>query len=205
MLAKETKDPFDNEEWLFEIKWDGYRAIAEVKNDNVKLYSRNGITFERSYPVIINELKKIDHEAVIDGEIVVLNDEGQPDFQLLQDYESNTHRPLQYYAFDLLSLNGNDTCDLPLLERKELLERIIIKSEVIKYSDHILEKGISFFEAAKQKNLEGVMAKRSNSQYYTGKRTSDWLKIKHNKTQEAIIAGYTDQAGGRKYFGGLVL
>jgi bifunctional non-homologous end joining protein LigD len=153
MLAKETKDPFDSKDWLFEIKWDGYRAIAEIKNDEVKLYSRNGITFEKSYPVIVNELKKIDHEAVIDGEIVVLNDEGQPDFQLLQDYESNTHRPLQYYAFDLLSLDSNDTCDLPLLERKELLEKIIIKSEVIKYSDHFFEKGISFFEAAKQKKF----------------------------------------------------
>ncbi len=205
MLAKETKDPFDNKDWLFEIKWDGYRAIAEIKNDKVKLYSRNGITFENSYPVVVSELKKINAEAVLDGEIVVLNDEGQPEFQLLQYYESNTHRPMQYYAFDLLFLNGHDTCDLPLLERKELLEKIIPKNEVIKYSDHIVEKGISFFEAAKNKNLEGIIAKKCDSQYSKGKRTSDWLKIKHHKTQEAIIAGYTDPGGGRKYFGALVL
>lgn len=150
-------------------------------------------------------MKKINAEVVLDGEIVVLNDEGRPEFQLLQHYENNTHRPLQYYTFDLLSLNDHDTCELPLLERKELLEKVIPQNEVIKYSDHIVEKGILFFEAARQKNLEGIIAKKSGSHYYKGKRTSDWLKIKLHKTREAIIAGYTDPGGGRKYFGALVL
>ena len=206
MLAKETKEPFDDKNWLYEIKWDGYRAIAEIENGNVRLYSRNGITFENSYTLVVQELKKIRADAVLDGEIVVLNDEGHPEFQLLQHYESNTHRPIHYYVFDILFLNGHNTCELPLIERKELLQDIIKKSDVVKYSDHIVEKGIAFFNVSTEKNLEGIMAKKADSQYYIGKRTNEWLKIKNNKTQEAIIAGYTDPGGGaRKYFGALVL
>ena len=205
MLAKEADEPFDDKDWLYEIKWDGYRAIAEVNNGDVRLYSRNGNTFENSYPVVVNELKKIRADAVIDGEIVVLNDEGHPEFQLLQHYEENRHRPIQFYAFDVLSLNGHDTTQLPLIERKELLQGIIPKNEVIKYSDHILVKGIAFFNVSKEKNLEGIIAKKADSLYYTGKRTNEWLKIKNHRTQEAIICGYTDPGGARKYFGALVL
>ncbi|MDB5224285.1 MAG: ligD [Chitinophagaceae bacterium] len=205
MLAKETTEPFDDKDWLYEIKWDGYRAIAEVNNGDVRLYSRNGNTFENSYPVVVNELKKIKADAVLDGEIVVLNNEGVPEFQLLQHYEENTHRPIQFYAFDILSLNGHTTTELPLIERKKLLQKIIPKNEVIKYSDHIMEKGIDFFNVSKEKNLEGILAKKADSHYYIGKRTNEWLKIKNHKTQEAIICGYTDPGGARKYFGALVL
>ena len=205
MLAKETDEPFDDKNWIFEIKWDGYRAIAEVGNGDVRLYSRNGNTFENSYPVVVNELKKIKADAIIDGEIVVLNDEGHPEFQLLQHYEENQHRPIQFYAFDVLSLNGHNTTGLPLIERKELLQGIIPKNEVIKYSDHIEEKGIAFFNVSKERNLEGILAKKADSQYYVGKRTNEWLKIKNHRTQEAIICGYTDPGGARKYFGALVL
>ena len=205
MLAKETEAPFDDIDWLYEIKWDGYRAVAEILSKNVRLYSRNGITFENSYPLVVQELKKINADVVLDGEIVVLNDEGFPEFQLLQHYESNTHRPIHYYVFDILSLNGHSTCELPLIERKELLQSIIKKSEVVKYSDHIREKGIAFFNISAEKNLEGIMAKKADSQYYMGRRTNEWLKIKNNKTQEAIIAGYTAPGGSRKYFGALVL
>ncbi|HUS01577.1 MAG TPA: non-homologous end-joining DNA ligase, partial [Chitinophagaceae bacterium] len=205
MLAKETEEPFDDKDWLFEIKWDGYRAIAEVNNGDVRLYSRNGNTFENSYPVVVNELKKIKADAVIDGEIVVLNDEGHPEFQLLQHYEENRHRPIQFYSFDVLSLNGKDTTQLPLVERKELLQGIIPKNQVIKYSDHILEKGIAFFNVSKERDLEGILAKKADSLYYIGKRTNEWLKIKNHRTQEAIICGYTEPGGARKYFGALVL
>ena len=205
MLAKETEEPFDDKEWLYEIKWDGYRAIAEIDKGDVRLYSRNGNTFENSYPVVVNELKKIKANTVIDGEVVVLNDEGHPEFQLLQHYEENRHRPIQLYVFDILFLNGLNVCELPLTERKKLLQKIIPKNEVVKYSDHIMENGIAFFNVSKEKNLEGIMAKKADSQYYIGKRTNEWLKIKNNKTQEAIIAGYTDPGGARKYFGALVL
>ncbi|MEO5783156.1 MAG: non-homologous end-joining DNA ligase, partial [Ginsengibacter sp.] len=205
MLAKEAEQPFDDNNWLYEIKWDGYRAIAELENKDVKLYSRNGITFENSYPIVVQELKKIKDNVVLDGEIVVLNDEGHPDFQLLQHYESNTHRPINYCVFDILSVNGYSTCELPLIQRKELLKDVIKKNEVIKYSDHIEENGIAFFKASTRNNLEGIMAKKADSQYYIGKRTNEWLKIKNHKTQEAIITGYTDPGGARKYFGALVL
>ena len=205
MLAKEAEQPFNDKNWLYEIKWDGYRAIAELQNKDVKLYSRNGITFENSYPIIVQELKKIKDNVVLDGEIVVLNDEGHPDFQLLQHYESNTHRPINYCVFDILSVNGYNTCELPLIKRKELLKDVIKKNEVIKYSDHIQEKGIAFFNASTHNNLEGIMAKKADSQYYIGRRTNEWLKIKNHKTQEAIITGYTDPGGSRKYFGALVL
>jgi len=205
MLAKETDKAFDDKDWLFEIKWDGYRAVSEIRKKVVLLYSRNGLNFQEKYPIVAEQLKKINAEAVLDGEIVVLNDEGKPDFQLLQHYSENPDRPIQYYVFDLLELNGHDTTGLKLTERKELLQKLIPENEVIKYSDHIVENGKSFFEVSKEKNLEGIMAKKMDSKYYPGRRTSDWLKIKSHKTAEAIIAGYTAPSGARKYFGALIL
>ncbi len=205
MLAKETDEPFDSKDWLFEIKWDGYRAVAEIKDKKILLYSRNGLNFLDTYPIVAEQLKSIKANAVIDGEIVVLNDEGKPDFQFLQHYSENHHRSIQYYVFDLLELNGKDTTGLPLLDRKELLKKLLPPNEVVKYSDHILENGKSFFRASKEKDLEGIMAKRADSKYYPGSRSSDWLKIKHHKTEEAIIAGYTEPSGARQYFGALIL
>jgi bifunctional non-homologous end joining protein LigD len=205
MLAKETANAFNDKEWLFEIKWDGYRAISEIKNGNILLYSRNGNSFIKDYPLVVRELKKIKHDAVLDGEIVVLNEEGKSDFQKLQHYQDNTQFPICYYVFDLLSLNGTDTSELPLIERKELLKKLLPKNAVIKYSDHIIKNGIGFFEAAKKNMLEGIMAKKSESLYHSGLRTGDWLKIKYHKTQEVIIAGFTRPTGSRKYFGALVL
>lgn len=205
MLAKESVEAFNDKEWLFEIKWDGYRAIAETENGYVLLYSRNGLDFREAYPVVAEQLKLIEADAVLDGEIIVLDDEGQPNFQYLQHYSENQNRPIQFQIFDLLKLNGKDTTGLTLLERKELLQSIIPENEVIKYSDHIFEKGKPFFELTREKNLEGIMAKKIDSQYYPGKRTTNWLKIKHHKTQEAIITGYTEPAGARKYFGALIL
>ena len=112
MLAKETDTAFDDKDWLFEIKWDGYRAISEIKNGAVELYSRNGNSFNAAYPIVYNELKKIKQDVVFDGEIVIINEEGKSDFQKLQHYEDNTHFPICYYLFDLLSLNGEDTTQL---------------------------------------------------------------------------------------------
>ncbi len=205
MLARETDIPFDDKDWLFEIKWDGYRAISEIKKDSVELYSRNGNSFITSYPIVHNALKTIKHQVVLDGEIVILNEDGKSDFQKLQQYEDNTHYPICYYVFDILMLNGIDTKELPLIERKILLKKLLPKSTVIKYSDHIVGKGVEFFEAAKDNDLEGVMAKKANSQYYVGLRTNNWLKIKHHKSEELVIVGFTKPAGGRRYFGALVV
>jgi bifunctional non-homologous end joining protein LigD len=205
MLARETNEPFDDKDWLFEIKWDGYRAIAEVNKNKARLYSRNGNSFENNYPIVMDELMKLNIHAVLDGEIVVMNDEGNPSFQLLQHYGNDPDHPINYYVFDVLSVNGKKTTKLPLIERKELLKKLLKKNEVVKYSDHILETGKLFFETATEKNLEGIIAKKADSLYQEGVRTSEWLKIKHHHTGEAIIVGFTEPTGSRKYFGALVL
>jgi len=205
MLASLGDAPFDDANWIFELKWDGYRAIAECNKDKIKLYSRNGLSFNERYPVIVDELATMNLKAVLDGEVVLFNEEDKPDFQKLQHYDSNHHLPLVYYVFDILSLNNKNLCDQPLTERKRILKSIINKNPVIRYSDHIDEKGIAFFEQVKKQNLEGIMAKRASSEYVTDIRTREWLKIKNTLTREAIICGYTEGRGSRKHFGALVL
>lgn len=205
MLARETDIPFDDKDWIFEIKWDGYRAISEMSKGRVRLYSRNGNDFTGAYPLVVQELKKIPADVVLDGEIVVLDDKGNPNFQLLQHYGEDPHHPICYYVFDILRAGRQDTTQLPLLDRKKLLKKALPKNAVIRYSDHITGKGIDFFRAARHKDLEGVMAKRADSTYDTGTRSSDWLKIKHHKSDEAVIVGYTEPTGSRPYFGALVL
>jgi len=206
MLAKETEKPFSNKEWIYEMKWDGYRAIASVNKNEVSLYSRNGNTFNASYPIVINELKKLSIDAVVDGEIIVVDENGKSNFQKLQYYRSDSNYPIEFRVFDVLSINGHNTCNLPLLERKKLLKQLIgKKSKVVKYSDHLKEKGIEFFREIEKKDLEGIMAKKSDSLYYPGVRTNNWFKIKNHKTLEAIIAGFTQPGGSRSHFGALVL
>ena len=132
MLARETDTPFDNDDWIFEIKWDGYRAIAEVKNAEVELYSRNGLVFNSAYPLITEHLSKMKLNAVLDGEIVVLNNEGIPSFQLLQQYSENPNLPLMYYVFDILRDKNKDLTKLPLIERKAYLQKLLKNDTVIK-------------------------------------------------------------------------
>jgi bifunctional non-homologous end joining protein LigD len=205
MLAKEIDKPFSDKEWVYEIKWDGYRAVAELNGRDVKLYSRNGNSFDAAYPIVIDALRKLNITAVLDGEVVVLDENGKSNFQLLQYYGSETQYPIVYVVFDLLSVNGQNTCDLPLTDRKKLLKQLLGKNTVVKYSEHIKEKGVAFFEASLEKDLEGIMAKKADSLYHSGVRSSEWLKIKNHKSQEAIIAGFTEPTGGRKHFGALVL
>lgn len=205
MLAKETDEAFDDADWIFEIKWDGYRAISEISNGTVSLYSRNGNSFSDAYPVIVDALAGMRHDVVLDGEIVVFDEEGKPDFQKLQHYEDHAQYPICYYVFDVLSINGTNTCDLPLTDRKKLLKKIIAKNPVIKYSDHVAAKGKAVFAAASEKQLEGIIAKKASSQYYPGVRSDEWLKIKDHRSAEVVITGFTAPAGARKYFGALVL
>ncbi|HEX6892785.1 MAG TPA: DNA ligase D, partial [Chryseolinea sp.] len=205
MLATLTDEPFDNADWIFEVKWDGYRAIAEISKDKVKFYSRNGLSFHELYPEIATELKKIKKECVIDGEVVVLDENGKPSFQKLQQFGMNRNFPILYYIFDCLSYAGKDITDKPLVERKKILEKLLPKSNLLKYSEHILGEGIKFYNESKKLNLEGIMAKRADSVYEIGRRTTYWLKIKNHNTQEAIIAGYTAPRASRNYFGSLVL
>lgn len=204
MLAKLHDKAFDDPNWVFEIKWDGYRAIAELNKQDTYLYSRNGLSFKEKYPAIFDAVSKIKKKAIIDGEIVAFDDKGMPSFQLLQQYEQETV-PLIYYVFDCLSINGKSIEDKPLLERKKLLQSILPKSDLIKYCDHVTGKGTEFFKAAKKQGLEGMIAKKADSKYTEGARGNEWLKVKHIQTEEAIIVGYTAPRGGRKYFGALIL
>ena len=205
MLATLAKEPFDHPDWVFEVKWDGYRAIAEVGKGPVALYSRKGLSFRQKFRPLVAELEKFDFQAQLDGEIVVVDEQGQPDFQLLQDYRTTGGGQLLYYVFDLLYLEGRDLTGLPLLKRKELLKSRLPASPKIKFSDHVPREGSLFFRVAKEKGLEGIVAKHSQSVYRMGERSRYWLKIKTRLTQEGVIVGFTEPAGSRRYFGALVL
>lgn len=206
MLASTEEKPFDDKDWIFEVKWDGYRAVAELSGKNVKLYSRNGISFLPLYPAIGEALADLKLDAVVDGEIVVLDKNGKSGFQNLQNFSDTDGLSLVYYVFDLLEIDGNNCCALTLLERKKKLRSILpAKNSVIRYSDHIEQKGIAFFKAAGKQQLEGIMAKRADSIYVVGKRSKDWLKIKHQNIEEAVIAGFTAPRGSREHFGSLIL
>ncbi len=205
MLAKLHDGAFDDPEWIYEIKWDGYRAIAEVNKKEPRLYSRNGLSFKTDYPVVYEALQQIKKNIVLDGEIVALDAEGKPSFQLLQQYAKDNTIPICYYVFDCLYLNGKSLEDKPLLERKEILRKNIKDSDVIRYCDHVAERGKDFFEAIKQQGMEGMIAKRADSTYAEHSRSNDWLKVKNVIMEEAVIAGYTEARGSRKHFGALVL
>lgn len=204
MLATLSEKVFSNKNWVFEIKWDGYRAIAEIK-DTFRFYSRNGLSFASKYPPIIEALQSQKHEMILDGEIVAYNEDGLPHFQSLQHYGENPNVPLIYHVFDLLYLNGNDTTGLTLLQRKELLKEALEETEHVKYCDHIAEDGKAFFEVIQNKGLEGMIAKETASNYITGRRSANWLKIKNLQIEEVIIGGYTQPRGSRSKFGALIL
>jgi len=205
MLATLGKQPFDHPDWIFEVKWDGYRAIAETRGEGVSLYSRNLISLNQKFFPLEESLQKFRFEAVLDGEIVVVDDQGHPDFQMLQNYQKSGAGHLLYYVFDLLYFQGHDLTNLPLLRRKELLKKILPSSPKIRFSDHVAKEGVSFFNVVKAKGLEGIIAKHSQSTYRTGRRSLRWLKVKTRLTQEGVIAGFTEPRGGRKHFGSLVL
>jgi bifunctional non-homologous end joining protein LigD len=205
MLAMPAATPFDHPDWLFEIKWDGYRGIAEVEQGRVRLYSRSNLSYEAQFPALTDALKRLGHNAVLDGEIVVLDESGKAQFQLLQNYGNSGRGALGYYAFDLLYLDGHDLRGLPLLRRKRLLAQVIAGSSNIKLSEHIVEHGRSFFEVVRQRQLEGIVAKDGKSRYCAGARRPSWLKIKTHHRQEAVIGGFTEPRGRRTGLGALVL
>ncbi|TKK68902.1 DNA ligase D [Ilyomonas limi] len=205
MLAGETRLPFSNNQWIFEIKWDGYRAIAKCGLKHPLLYSRNAVSFEEKYPKIYNAVRAITTKMVLDGEIVVFDENGNPNFQKLQYYSHYEHLPMYYYVFDILQYKGKEVMDLPLLERKALLKKVLPESDVIRYCDHVENDGEAFFTVMQQRNMEGMIAKLKTSVYIPGTRTNNWLKIKHQRTEEVVIAGYTAPKGARQFFGAVVL
>ncbi|MDM1554301.1 MULTISPECIES: DNA ligase D [Chryseobacterium] len=205
MLAKPFEKAFNDKDWLFEIKWDGYRAIADLSRDEPLFYSRNGISFLSKFDKIAHDFSQQQYQMILDGEIVAYNDQGNPSFQLLQQIGDHPNLALVYQVFDLLWLNGHSTKELPLIQRKELLKEALVETDTIKYCDHFPEKGIAFFEQMKKMELEGMIAKRAGSQYVENYRSTEWLKIKFSNTEEAIICGFTEPRGSRKSFGALIL
>ncbi|WP_157304753.1 DNA ligase D [Chitinophaga tropicalis] len=207
MMATLVDEPFSREGWLFETKWDGYRAIADVRKGKVALYSRNHLSFNKDYSPVVEAVEKLQHNVVLDGEIVILEKNGVTDFQSLQNYRSEKRGNLVYAVFDLLELNGQDLQDMPLVQRKELLKEIVeqLGDKRVIYSDHVLENGEKFYKQAQSKGWEGIIAKQADSTYVQGKRVMSWLKIKIVDQQEAIICGYTEPRGSRKKIGALVL
>jgi bifunctional non-homologous end joining protein LigD len=207
MLAAVTPTPFDRENWLYEIKWDGYRAIAYINNGKVDLLSRNQLSFNEKFAVIANALKAWKIKAVTDGEIVAIDEHGNPDFQALQNYfKHGKSAHLVYHMFDLPWYNGKNLTHLPLLERKQILQQLIpADNDALRYSNHITGQGIAFYQAAVNKGLEGIMAKAADSSYIMGRRSESWLKIKNTQQTEAIICGYTAGRNSRKHFGAIIL
>jgi len=204
MLATLTDKPFDDPNWVFETKWDGFRAVAVAAPGHASLYSRNGNDISRKYPSVCAALAGIKHEAVLDGELVALDENGRSRFQLLQNAEREPAR-LLYCVFDLLYLDGKDLRGEPLLERKAALEKILPKSPFLLYSAHVVGEGVKAFNRAKRAGEEGVMAKLANGRYYSGTRSREWLKFKASQEQEVVIVGFTAPRRSRQYFGSLVL
>ena len=205
MLCKIVDEPFDDKEWAFEIKWDGYRAIADLRDGSVRLYSRNGLDFSHKFRKVSNALKLQEHDMILDGEIVAYDEKGKPNFQWLQRIDDTPNLVLVYQVFDLLWLNGYSTEKLTYLQRKELLQEALSENDTIKYHDHIVGSGKDFFQAAKDIGLEGIVAKKTDSRYKENIRSSEWLKIKIHKSDEALICGFTEPKGSRSKFGSLVL
>ena len=205
MLASPDVQPFDDPDWVFEIKWDGYRAVAETGGQDLRLYSRNGLSFIDAYPDVVKELRSMRKRMVLDGEIVAMNDRQRPDFQLLQHASQEAATHLIYNVFDILELDGKDLTHLPLMERKKKLRTAIKDGVHVRYCDHVEARGKAFFAAAVEQDLEGIIGKRKDSIYSKGVRGRSWVKIKNHRSQEAVIGGYTAPRNSRKHFGALLL
>jgi bifunctional non-homologous end joining protein LigD len=206
MLATLVDKPVDDAGWVYELKWDGYRALAYLNKGSVMIRSRNNKSFDEKYYPVYQAMQQWKVNAVVDGEIIVVNDKGFADFSDLQGWRSEADGHLIYYAFDLLWLNGKDLMQQPLHERRKLLQSIIpSESDVIKLSEYYNASGSELFRAADKMGLEGVIAKRADSLYAPGLRSKEWLKIKTEKRQEVIIGGFTKNEGTNKQFSALLV
>jgi bifunctional non-homologous end joining protein LigD len=216
MLATLIDEPFDDDNWLYEIKWDGYRAVSFLDGKSMRLVSRNQNDLTAAYPELhdIGNFVKA-RTVVLDGEIVALDDEGRSSFSLMQQRtgvgeggrrirRTRDDIPVIYYAFDLLYCDGYDLMRADLELRKRLLRDIISGNDLLRYSDHYVGQGTELFAAAAQRGLEGIVAKLRTS-CYEQRRSREWLKIKIVRRQECVIGGYTDPRGARENFGSLVL
>lgn len=205
MLATLVDEPFTDSDWQFELKLDGYRTLAYLKSGKVELRSRNNNSFNKKFAPVYEALQQWNINAVVDGEVVVLDENGVPDFNGIQQWERKKEGQLVYYVFDLLWLDGLDIMNEPLQLRREVLQQLMPESGIIRYSDHIDDAGKAFFEIAKKNNLEGIVAKKKDSVYIPDSRAKTWLKIKIEERHEAIICGYTRKKDTDRLFSSLLL
>ena len=216
MLATLVDEPFDDNDWLFEVKFDGYRALAYLRDGRVQYFSRNQNEMTDDFPELGGLPKQVNAaEAVLDGEICAIDEYGRPSFSLMQQrtgfepgrVKKRTRNPgiaIVYYIFDVLYADGYSLTRVDLEQRKQILQQLLRPNATFRYSEAFPEQGRQLFEAAKQQGLEGIVAKRRTSCYET-KRSRDWLKVKTTMRQECVIGGYTDPRGSRENFGSLVL
>ena len=215
MLAESVDQAFDDADWLFEIKWDGYRAVAFVADGKLRLVSRNQNDLTPRYPELKQMARFIKAKnAILDGEVVALDADGKASFSLMQQRTGfrlggkrapvNTDVTVLYYAFDLLYLDGYDWRRVPLEERKRKLASLLVTADAVRYSDHYEEHGTALLEMARKKGLEGIVAKKRAS-FYEERRSREWLKIKIRHRIECVVGGYTEPEGSRAHFGSLVL
>lgn len=205
-LATLADEIFDNDEWIFENKYDGYRALIQIHKGKVELVSRNGLSFNDKYKSLVEAFGAFKDDIILDGEIVVEDENGKSNFQWLQYYQDNPEKGnLKCYVFDILYFNGYDLTSLELLQRKRILEALLPKNKDIIYSGHSIGKGTKALAEAEKKGSEGLIAKKITSAYHINKRSKEWLKIKITKEQEMVIGGYTEPKGSRTGFGSLLL
>lgn len=205
MLATLVDAPFDDDDWIYEIKWDGYRAIALIHKGKANLLSRNQKSFNDKYYPIYEELTTWKADMVVDGEIIVADKDGKANFSALQNWRSEADGTLLFYVFDILWYDGRDLTGLPLTDRKEILHQVFPESNRILLSDYIEKDGTAFFNSAHQMGLEGIMAKKKTSEYIQGNRSKEWLKIKTEQRHEVVIGGFTKNEGSSKYFSSLLV
>ncbi|TMI69906.1 MAG: hypothetical protein E6H09_17910 [Bacteroidetes bacterium] len=205
MLATLVDEPFTAEGWSYEIKWDGYRALAWINGSETDLRSRNYNSYTSRFYPVFDALKQWPIKAVVDGEIVVLNEKGISSFQKLQNWRSEKDGDLYFYVFDLLWLYGYDVTAASLTERRKLLMPLVPPDNIIRFSESFETNATEFLEAATKLGIEGIIAKKNESEYEINNRTKNWLKIKSGKRHEVIIGGYTINKDSSKLFSSLLL
>jgi bifunctional non-homologous end joining protein LigD len=197
MLCTLTKEVVPDEDYLYEIKWDGYRIISYVHGKTVRMDSRSALDYTKKYPPVAKALKELGHDAVLDGEVVVFNEEGKPDFDALQTFNGHNN-PINYCVFDLLWLDGYSLMKLPLTERKQILKALLADNEVLRFSESF-DDGEALYQQALDLDLEGIVAKRKDSAYVPNARDNKWLKTPTRKRQEFVIGGWAESDKSRSF------
>jgi bifunctional non-homologous end joining protein LigD len=211
MLATLASTPFSDPDWLYEVKWDGYRVEAVIRGGKAKLWTRNLKDAETYFPGLLTPPTWIDaREAIIDGEVVAIDEDGRPDFGLLQERisESRAGRGtsgLVYQVFDLLYVDGKSLLKVPLEDRKRLLRSLLRETSRVRFASHVVGEGLAFMEAAREKGLEGIVAKLRRSPYEPGRRSPAWLKLKIRPEQELVVGGWTPGEGNARDLGAVAV